>query len=199
MVDQPAEPKLDQRAAQPAEPNLDQRIKLAELQQREAESAHDRHNDYTIAMDTAAVESSHLTLRMALLINGGAAVAVLAFIGGLVAQGRLQAGPSLSRVAESLVLFALGVAVATLAQGGAYVTNALVVRARLSRDLIPQRPWFQENDKSNRYWWLAEWARWIGIILAFGSWSLFIAGALSTWTAVKKLDLGSNPSLQKQL
>jgi hypothetical protein len=55
----------------------------------EARRAHDRAAEFFLALNESAIKSSELTLRTAVLINGGAAVSVLAFIGGLSSQGKL--------------------------------------------------------------------------------------------------------------
>jgi len=62
----------------------------------EARRAHDRARDFELSTNEAAINSGQLAIRTAVLINGGAAVAVLAFLGGLAGQGiisvRISAG-----------------------------------------------------------------------------------------------------------
>ena len=53
----------------------------------EARRAHDRARDFELSTNEAAINSGQLAIRTAVLINGGAAVAVLAFLGGLAGQG----------------------------------------------------------------------------------------------------------------
>jgi hypothetical protein len=74
----------------------------------------------------AAVENANLVFRIAVLINGGAAVSVLAFAGGLISQGKLGLGPQASDISFSLLLFALGLLAGALGIGFAYFTNYCV-------------------------------------------------------------------------
>ena len=55
----------------------------------------------------AAIGMAQLTLRTAVLINGGAAIAIHAFIGGLVEQRRIEVA-QLKDVSSSLLWFASG-------------------------------------------------------------------------------------------
>lgn len=64
------------------------------------------------------------TLRMAMLINGGAAISVLAFIGGLASRDKVPR-QAITQTAPTIVWFASGVA-ATLSMGLAYFTNLYV-------------------------------------------------------------------------
>jgi hypothetical protein len=60
-----------------------------DLARQDAHRAHDNHTKFWTDVNEAAIKSSDTALRMAMLINGGAAVSVLAFIGGLVARDRI--------------------------------------------------------------------------------------------------------------
>lgn len=57
---------------------------------RTAERAHDTVTDFASKTNTAAVEAANLALRTAMLINGGAAISVLAFIGGLASRDKVS-------------------------------------------------------------------------------------------------------------
>ena len=85
-----------------------------DLVQRDRHHAHDHVNEFQRSLNEAAIKGADAALRSALLINGGAAVSVLAFIGGLAAQSRIKLD-QLQAVAHSLTLFAFGVAAAVTA------------------------------------------------------------------------------------
>lgn len=87
---------------------------------RAAERAHDANNELYDQLNQAAIGSANVALRAFLLINGGAAVALLAFLGSLAGQ---IDGPDIVTLATPLMDFAIGVAVAALAAGLAYLTN----------------------------------------------------------------------------
>ncbi len=69
-----------------------------------------------------AIDTSNIVLKSALLINGGAAVAVLGFVASIVKDnGDLAA--LLEGVANALMYFAWGVAAAVIALALAYLTH----------------------------------------------------------------------------
>ena len=72
-------------------------------QVRKERRAHDRFAEFHLALSESAIKSSELTLRTAVIINGGAAISVLAFI---AAQGRIGVS-QLGGIADCLILFAL--------------------------------------------------------------------------------------------
>lgn len=87
---------------------------------RAAERAHDANERFYEQTNAAAIESANVALRAFLLINGGAAVAMLAFLGALVGE---VSGEELIAIASPLATFAWGVASAALGAGFGYLTN----------------------------------------------------------------------------
>lgn len=102
-------------------------------QKRDAERAHDKNTEFFHNVNKAAIETSYVALRTAVLINGGAAVAVLAFLGSLASGNRVQIS-QLSQMASSLKLFAWGVASAAFAMVTAYLTNYFIASRVVSRE-----------------------------------------------------------------
>lgn len=70
----------------------------------------------------ATVSTAHAALKSAMLINAGAAIATLAFVGNII-QDKVSVDliPSLS---WALLLYVIGVLVAAVATGTAYVSQA---------------------------------------------------------------------------
>src|SRR5664279_3937789 len=93
-----------------------------ELNVEHAQRAHDKADDFFASNNEAAIKTSELALRTLMLINGGAAVAMLAFIGGLTSKGTIVIG-KFGTVADSLTWFAVGVACAAAGTGLAYGTH----------------------------------------------------------------------------
>jgi hypothetical protein len=79
----------------------------------------DRQWEFFQTTREAVFKSIDVLLRTIILINGGAAVAILAFIGGLASQSRIQID-QLSNVANSLLIFAFGVFAAIVAMAFNY-------------------------------------------------------------------------------
>jgi hypothetical protein len=95
---------------------------LAEFNNREKIAYADREFTTNIELFKAVVETAKTALKTALLINGGACIALLAFISNLAAKADL-----LSRAAKfsnPMSYFAIGVLVAAVATGCAYMTQS---------------------------------------------------------------------------
>ena len=84
-------------------------------------SARDLAHQTTLELLRATIATGQSALKSALLVNGGAAVALLAFIGGVWAH--IGSGP-LPQLALVLAYFALGVLVAALGSGFTYLSQA---------------------------------------------------------------------------
>jgi hypothetical protein len=83
----------------PTAAELERQKWLHEQNQRAAERAHDTSKEVALQVNEAAISAGNLALRMSLLINGGAAAALLTFVGGLPANQKRA-------VADTLVWFA---------------------------------------------------------------------------------------------
>ena len=77
--------------------------------------------DRTLEMLRATLATSQSALKSALLINGGAAVALLAFVGSIWNSANKAALPL---VADALLYFVYGVLSAAIASGAAYLAQA---------------------------------------------------------------------------
>jgi len=144
-----------------------------------AERRHDQVNDVANKMNEATVNGGNLALRMVLLINGGAAVALLSFMNGLndLPKDQRQA------IASALAWFAWGVFVAALALGLAYLTNRCVVGTLGSKKLQYEAPYVSDGPRT-ALWTAFYWAFHIAAVLAgLGSLVLFVVGMLSVKSA----------------
>jgi len=92
----------------PTPAELEWRKWLHEQNQRAAERAHDKSRESFNQINKSVVEGGNLALRMALLINGGAAVALLTFIGPLPADQKRAVAASLDWFAWVWLLLLLG-------------------------------------------------------------------------------------------
>ncbi len=67
------------------------------MKREDAQRAFDLLGSRRDKMNKAAIKSADSTLRAGLLINGGAAVSVLAFIGSLATKGTNRRSPAFAR------------------------------------------------------------------------------------------------------
>jgi hypothetical protein len=93
-----------------------------DVKREHAKRLHDREDDLINQLNLAAVTGGNIALRTAVIVNGGAGIAVLSFIGGLVGQDKVSLA-QLGATTSSLLWFAAGVALGTIAMGAGYLAN----------------------------------------------------------------------------
>ncbi len=152
----------------------------------EAWRAHDRVSETIKEVNRATFTGANLTLRTFVLINGAAAVSVLAFIGGLIGQKQLSLDSGRD-IASSLTWFAIGVAAAGLGMLFAYLTNYAIGahNAKKMRTFSP--PFLADTPASDRFRKLARWCHIIGMLLAAVSVILFIVGMFAVRDSIGRL------------
>jgi hypothetical protein len=139
-----------------------------------AERQHDQIIEIGNRLDEATINAGNLALRLVLLINGGAAVALLSFMGSLKDQRQA--------IATALAWFARGVA-AALALGLAYATNFCAVGIPRSMTYWYEHPYVRDGPQT------AVWRKWklrfhIGAVLAaIRALVLFVIGMLRVKSA----------------
>src|SRR5215472_15072043 len=84
-------------------------------------SSSDRQWEFFQTTREATFKAFETLLKTIILINGGAAVAILTFVGTLAAQNRVQFA-HLSTIANALLVFAFGVLAAIAAMALNYLT-----------------------------------------------------------------------------
>jgi hypothetical protein len=151
------------------EPPFDYHKWIEDNRRRDAERAHDNEFQFSQNVNEAAVNSGNLALRTVLTINGGSALAVLAFIGNALVKSDSNLAPKLLHVTETLVWFAGGVVIVSVAMGFAYFTNYAMASA--------SRGW---SIAANIF-------QIITIVLAFTSVGFFLYGMFQVRDAILKL------------
>src|SRR5215470_8988238 len=164
----------------PSPPTKEQQQRLHEQNAEVAQRAHDRSNAFARQINEAAINAANLTLRMALLVNGGAAAVLLTFVGSLPAEQRRA-------VAATLDWFAWGVAAAVAGLACAYFTNhGLAVQER-SKTFTDVPPYVIDGANTKRWRYFVLVFRVLAIIVGSGSVVLFLVGMLSVRAALTKL------------
>ena len=157
-----------------------------EKKREDAYRAFDRLDSRLDMIDAAAIKAADAALRAGLLINGGAAVSVLAFIGSLATK-ELVAVSQLSRVASSLVVFAYGVAAAVIGLGLSYLTHFFDVASGASLKRSGEFPFMTPTKASKRYLWFRGSAHVLAVIAFFVCIGCFIFGMISVRDAIVHL------------
>jgi hypothetical protein len=159
---------------------------MDEISREDALRVHDRSRRFSEATNEAVVKAGDVAIRTAMLINGGAAVAVLAFIGTLVRQDEVTV-KQVAGVSGSLLWFGSGVAAAVFALALSYFTNYCYVRAETSKIFTLEHPYIVDGVNTQR------WLRWgyafhLGAIAwGMGSLAAFVVGMIDVHGAIVRL------------
>ena len=136
--------------------------------------------DHGKVANEQAVANANATLRSLLLINGGAAVALLAFIGSLISSDEVQLAPSIDMLTAPLMWFAWGVSASVLGMAFAYITNYSISGHAFAL--------YREDPKAEKKWLrIAIPFQVAAILVAIASLSCFVLGILAIRTAVTAL------------
>lgn len=129
----------------------------------EAQRYHDLEEGFGARANEAAITSSNHFFRALVLINGGAAIALLAFAGQLVSVEDGQYLKKLGDLIEPLIRFACGVGLATVGIGAAYVTNFCIASTSALKSRINEHPYVVDTVASK--WW--RWSSYFFHVCAF--------------------------------
>src|SRR5665213_4151271 len=158
---------------------------LYEMNRRDAEREHDNLRDFANKLNEAAVGNANLALRSGVLINGGASVAMLAFIGALIGNEVITKGPQLVGITAPLIWFASGVAAAALGMGFAYFTNYCIAGNASTMSRHWEHPYTRESAISKKYKIAAVAFQLIAIVLGLASVAAFVIGMIRVYVAIQ--------------
>jgi hypothetical protein len=148
---------------------------IEELKRRDAERTHDQENELFAAANKAAIDTGQITLRTSILVNGGAAIAVLAFIGHLVAEEKIK-NEQINELTSSLIWFVAGVACALAAFGWAYFVNLGIATLSNTRQRKWDHPYILAGPTTKK-WNCIVWAlRTLAVLFGVLSILLFVYG-----------------------
>ncbi|MFQ5673262.1 MAG: hypothetical protein ACE5G9_09215 [Nitrospinales bacterium] len=128
-----------------------------------AQYNHQYRRDWMIASIKASVDLAGIAIKSALLINGGATVAILAFLGNFLSKDA-QKTVVLNALASPLGYFSLGVVTAAIGSGLAYCS---------------QRSYLEEWNKAGICFNL------LAVIFIVATYGAFIFGACDTYSIFK--------------
>jgi len=154
----------------------------------QAERAHDVQKEFVFRSNAASIESGHSVLRAIALINGGAVIVLLGFIGVLADKNKLSAD-DLHAVADSLLWFARGIFCTAVASGAAFLVNysTAIGHAAKPQDLV--HPYVHVCPTSRWCNAIANFGAVVAIFAGLLAVLAFGAGAGSIYAAIIKLKL----------
>lgn len=134
---------------------------------------------FIAASNAAAISLSGAALKALLLLNGGAAIAMLGFV-ATMATGERASLLDLSEVVSVLQIFALGAGMAVLATGFAYVVMYFQAAVAQSFDLIDEPPFYRNSNKTTLLTRIYKIFHIFSVLTAFASLGSFGLGVM--WT-----------------
>jgi hypothetical protein len=164
----------------PDEPNL------YVMAREEARRAHDRATSFATQVNEAAIKTGESTFRACLLINGGAAVSVLAFIGGLASKDVIGVS-QLAAVADSLIPFAAGVVAAVAGMALSYLVNYFTALHADSLTKIWEHPWLTPGKRTVWFARLKTGFHALTILAGVVSVFFFVRGVLAVRNSVEHI------------
>jgi hypothetical protein len=149
------------------EKNAPQASQYVELENKTRIADADRQNASNLEVFKSVLELSKTALTTAILVNGGAAVSLLAFIANI--SGKSSGSIDTTAVAGALMWFVAGVLLSALATGTSYLTQSGYATAH-----------FSGNKTSVRWTNVGKWAS-IGLVAI--AYLLFGIGAVCAYKA----------------
>jgi len=175
----------EQPQSQP-QPPYDHARWAFDVNRGDAHRAHDGNAEFHTYVNKAAMDGANLALRTLIIINGGAAVAVLTFLGGVASKTQIDFA-KVGVVAGTLQWFAWGVALGVLAMVLAYFTNYSMAAIAGKRSLHYEHPFVRDTGASAFWVKLNLLFHAIAIAAALGSLLSFMLGMFATSHAVTHL------------
>jgi hypothetical protein len=166
---------------------LDERAKW---NREDAHRAHAAHDAARTVLTQASITSAQSAVQTAVLINGGAAAAMLAFIGGLATQGKITS-EQMNQVGGSLLWFVWGAALGGIAMALAYLTNRTDLEKMGSVQKLWEQPYIT-NTRAARWWRVAtNCFLSMSLIATSASIILFIMGMVDVRYAISHLSFAA--------
>jgi hypothetical protein len=167
----------------------DPKILEQELNIAAARRSQDARREFNNKMNEATIAAGQVAIRTSVLINGGAAISMLAFLGGLLTQ-KVASLAQLREVAGSLLWFGGGAGCGTASLGFSYLTNYCVTISSMSIIRTWTHPYSRHTKRSISYLKASRLFLWLSVAASAGSLVSFVVGIASVYFSILKL--GSN-------
>jgi hypothetical protein len=164
-------------------PNTEDVKSAHERIREDAHRAHDKSEEFHSYVNKAAIETANLSLRTLVVINGGAAIAVLTFLGGVASKEKVDFA-KVGVVADTLKWFAFGVALAVLAMALSYLTNFAMAAVASSMHRKWEHPYIAEGQRTTLWRRINLTFHICAMVAAFGSLALFLIGMFTASDAI---------------
>lgn len=135
--------------------------------------------NYILGLNERAVDLASATLKALLLLNGGAAVAMLGFVASISGHGTFDQ-LNLSKTISVLQLYALGAAFAGLATGISYIVMYMQAILVINQEFIDEKPYVQKGEKFVKIYRSYAAVHLLAVCIAILSFAFFLLGVWRT-------------------
>lgn len=149
----------------------------------QALNAHNNYQEEKRQMFGSAMDMALEAIRTAAVINGGAVIAVFAFLGTLLAAESGAARTMRIAIVEPAFLFAAGAVLSGVASGLSYFAQLAFTRSYEEYDLNYERPYITETKLSKRFGIVGEGFRVLAVLSVLTSYGALIAGLVKGYGA----------------
>ena len=156
------------------------------FQAEEARRMHDRIRAQEDLHNRAAIESGAAAIKTVILANGGAIVAVLAFLGNIAGKENIEV-KQIADAAQSLMWFAGGISAGLGCMLTAYLTNLNNANTAASHNLTWEHPHVSPDHEHRRYYWFSRGWQWTSIFTGVVAWGCFVYGIIEVRETLLKL------------
>jgi hypothetical protein len=160
---------------------------LEELNRELRVREHDRLDSILETAEESTIKSADGVIRILLLINGGGAVSLLAFVGSLASKDRITTAPQLNAIAESLIPFAHGVACAAICACFFDITNLSYLCGAAARLRQPAFPYVVPTPQSVARYRIGRIFQCLALLAALASLGLLVYGIFDVRCAIRRL------------
>lgn len=150
-----------------------------ELDRATAEAAHSRQIAYGNQLTGIAAESGENAIKAGAVINGGAAIALLALLGS-VHKDLPTAVLAKQQLADCFLLYSSGVFLSAFASSIAYLTNTFYARSMQSIQMTYDHPYLVDTRASRVFNFLGQGFNYLAMAVVLLSYAAF---GYSSWLA----------------
>ena len=148
--------------------------------------AHDVAIQRGVDARATAAESANIAIKSLTLINGGAVVALLAFVGALATNDSTQE-VSIAALIVSIWWFAIGVGLSATTAALAYLVNMLDADIISSESLTWEHPFVEQSKMSRVLFWIRTGVHLAALATALSVIVVFFFGVGSVSAALSEL------------
>lgn len=159
-----------------------------EINQEHAKRAHDLNRQDSAEFRKAAVESANLAIRSMVLVNGGAVVALLAFVGAIASKD-FGYVPKVDDLVTPIWWFALGVGLSSILAALAYLVNMLDADITNSVNFTWKHPYVEDTSSALRLRGFRTIIHVSALIIAVATLCVFFRGILGVTDAITGMGL----------